>query len=87
VTARAAESTESETETDSATDSDSGSASARHCDGRLQILAAVTERASVTRLLGHLGVPTEAPPVARARDPTDDVAGDVQLALGPRPGP
>jgi uncharacterized protein YbaR (Trm112 family) len=55
------------------------------CDGRLRVLAAVTERASVTRLLAHLGVPTEAPPVARARDPTDDVMDDeasaMQLAL------
>jgi len=45
--------------------------------GRLRILAAVTERDSVTRVLAHLGVPTEAPAVARARDPTDD-AGDGQ---------
>jgi hypothetical protein len=55
------------------------------CDGRFRVLAAVTKRASVTRLLAHLGVPTHAPPVARARDPTDDVvdddAGAMQLAL------
>ena len=52
------------------------------CDGRLRILAAVTERASVTRILAHLGVPTEAPAVARARDPTDDMLGAAQLELG-----
>ena len=36
--------------------------------------------------LAHLGVPTDAPPVARARDPTDDYPDDVespgQLVLG-----
>jgi len=26
----------------------------------------------VGQILGHLGLPTEAPPVARAGDPTDD---------------
>jgi hypothetical protein len=51
------------------------------CDGRFRIIAAITERASVTRVLAHLGVPTEAPTVARARDPTDD-ASDAQLELG-----
>jgi hypothetical protein len=55
------------------------------CDGRLRVLAAITERASVTRILAHIGVPTEAPAVARARDPTDDVDDgprDTQLELG-----
>ena len=57
------------------------------CDGRLRVLAAVTERASVSRILAHIGVPTEAPEVARARDPTDDVEGEpnhaqLELALG-----
>ncbi len=51
------------------------------CDGRLRIVAAVTERASVTRILAHLGVPSEAPAVARARDPTDDTLGAAQLEL------
>jgi len=41
-------------------------------DGRLRVIAAITERASVARILAHIGVPTEAPAVARARDPTDD---------------
>ena len=45
------------------------------CDGRLGVVAAITERASVARILAHIGVPTEAPAVARARDPTDDVGG------------
>jgi len=54
------------------------------CDGRLRVIAAITEAASVARILAHIGVPTEAPAVARARDPTDDVEGDggeVQLEL------
>jgi hypothetical protein len=41
----------------------------------------------VQRILAHLGVPTEAPPMARARDPTDDDVDEVesppeQLELG-----
>jgi hypothetical protein len=57
------------------------------CDGRLRVLAIITEREPVTRIPMHLGLPTEPPPVARARDPTDDVddAGapaQLELALG-----
>ncbi len=43
------------------------------CQGRLRVLAVITEREPVRRILAHLGVPTDAPPVARARDPTDDL--------------
>jgi hypothetical protein len=48
-------------------------------------LAVLTEAEPVARVLAHLGLPTEAPSVARARDPTDD--GDEsepggQLELG-----
>jgi len=32
----------------------------------------MTEREPVRQILAHLGLPPEAPPVARARDPTDD---------------
>ena len=50
------------------------------------MLAVITEREPVRRILAHLGVPTDAPPVARARDPTDDDLDDVeppgQLVLG-----
>jgi hypothetical protein len=55
------------------------------CQGRLRVLAVITEREPVRRILAHLGVPTDAPPVARARDPTDeldDVEPDGQLELG-----
>jgi hypothetical protein len=39
----------------------------------------------VRRILAHLGLPASAPPIARARDPTDDLGDDeapTQLALG-----
>jgi hypothetical protein len=55
------------------------------CQGRLRVLAVITEREPVRRILAHLGVPTDAPPVARARDPTDDlddVEPQDQLVLG-----
>jgi hypothetical protein len=57
------------------------------CHGRLRVMAVITEREPVRRILAHLGMPTEAPPLARARDPTDDVVDDeaaTQLALGLR---
>jgi hypothetical protein len=55
-------------------------------DGRLRVLAVITEREPVARILSHLGMPTAAPPVARARDPSDDVddeeqRGQLELAL------
>src|SRR5208282_1956534 len=37
------------------------------CHGRLRVVAVVTEREPVQRILAHLGLPTEPPPVARAR--------------------
>jgi hypothetical protein len=57
------------------------------CHGRLRVLAVVTEREPVTRILSQLGLPTEAPPLARARDPTGDVddseqPDQLELALG-----
>jgi hypothetical protein len=55
------------------------------CHGRLRIVAVIAEREPVHRILAHLGMPTEPPPVARARDPTEDAeeTGDgSQLSLG-----
>ncbi len=55
------------------------------CHGRLRVLAVITEREPVQRILAHLGLPTEAPPLARARDPTEDDVDErdhVQLSLG-----
>jgi hypothetical protein len=43
------------------------------CGGRLRVLAVIIEREPVRRILAHLGLPTEATPLARARDPTDDL--------------
>jgi hypothetical protein len=54
------------------------------CHGRLGIVAVITERDPVRRILSHLGMPTDAPPLARARDPTEAAYGDepsTQLAL------
>ena len=53
------------------------------CHGRLRMIAVITEREPARRILAHLGLPTDPLPVARARDPTADEAGDDgQLALG-----
>ncbi|MGO9833534.1 MAG: transposase [Polyangiaceae bacterium] len=54
------------------------------CHGRLRGVAVITEREPVRRILAHLGMPTDAPPVARARDPTEaeyDDEPSTQLAL------
>ena len=55
------------------------------CQGRLRVLAVITERQPVQRILSHLGMATDAPLLARGRDPTDDVDDveqPVQLQLG-----
>ena len=55
------------------------------CHGRLRVLAVITEREPIERILAHLGLPTDAPPLARARDPTDEADVDEspgQLGLG-----
>ncbi len=41
------------------------------CHGRLRVLAVITEPEPIQRILSHLGMPTEPPPVARARDPSE----------------
>lgn len=56
------------------------------CGGRLRVLAVITEREPVRRILARLGLPPDAPPLARARDPTDDVedvepTGQLELGL------
>jgi hypothetical protein len=56
------------------------------CHGRLRVLAVLTEREPVGRILAHLGMPTQAPPLARARDPTEEVVeheeGQLPLRFG-----
>lgn len=44
------------------------------CGGRLRVLGQVTEPAAVRLVLESLGLPTEAPRAARARDPTELLA-------------
>jgi hypothetical protein len=44
------------------------------CSGRLRVLGEVTEPAMVRLVLESVGLPTEAPRAARARDPTDLLA-------------
>ena len=48
------------------------------CGGRLRVLGEVTEPGAIRLLLDNLGLPTEAPRAARARDPTElsEGAGD-----------
>jgi len=41
------------------------------CGGRIMVLAFLTERASVKKVLEHLGLPTTGPPIARARTPVE----------------
>jgi hypothetical protein len=45
------------------------------CGGRLRVLAVITEMEPVRRILAHLGLESDAPPLARARDPTDELEG------------
>ena len=44
------------------------------CGGRRRIVADITEPEAIAAILGHLGLPLEAPPIARARDPSDHAA-------------
>ena len=50
------------------------------CRGRLRLRAVITERESARRILERLGMATGTPPIARARDPTDDELSE-QLTL------
>jgi hypothetical protein len=54
------------------------------CHGRLRVVAVITERDATRRILAYLGMPTEPPPIARARDPSDDYDAEeatAQLSL------
>ena len=46
------------------------------CGGRVRVLGEITEPTIVGVILETLGMPTEAPPVGRARDPTE-LLGDA----------
>jgi len=44
------------------------------CGGRRALVADVTDPGTIAAILAHLGLATEPPPIARARDPTSDAA-------------
>lgn len=46
------------------------------CHGRLRLLASITEPKATIAILARLGLSYETPPLATARDPTDDEARD-----------
>jgi hypothetical protein len=48
------------------------------CGGRLRVLGEITEPSLVRMVLESLGLPAEAPPLARARDPTE-LLGESEL--------
>jgi len=54
------------------------------CKGRMKILAAVVATASVRRILGHLGLPSEAPRLQAAR-PRASPLPQLELAEGQGP--
>ncbi len=41
------------------------------CGGRMTVLAFLTDRGSVKKVLEHLGLPTTGPPIAKARRPVE----------------
>lgn len=41
------------------------------CAGRLEVIAFIAEAAVARRILDHLGMDSQAPPLARARAPND----------------
>jgi hypothetical protein len=44
------------------------------CGGRRRVVANIDDPAVVAAILAHLGLPTQAPPIARARSPSFDAA-------------
>jgi hypothetical protein len=50
------------------------------------VIAVITEREPVTRILAHVVMPTEAPPLARARDPSDQLDEHEAAQLSPELG-
>lgn len=44
----------------------------RHCAGSMQLIALITERAVIARILDHLGEPSRAPRMAPIRGPPGD---------------
>ncbi len=44
-----------------------------HCGGRRRVIAFITQTSVVERILSHLGLPTEPPPIAPARAPPEEL--------------
>jgi hypothetical protein len=44
------------------------------CGGRRHVVAEINERGAIVAILTHLGLDPDPPPIAHARDPTDDAA-------------
>ncbi|XYI02182.1 hypothetical protein ACMHYB_21345 [Sorangium sp. So ce1128] len=44
------------------------------CGGRRRLVADISEREVIVALLKHVGLPSEAPPIARARSPSCEAA-------------
>jgi hypothetical protein len=42
-----------------------------HCGGPRKLLAAIFEQDAIQKILAHLGLPTQAPALAKARAPPD----------------
>ncbi|WP_437579306.1 hypothetical protein [Sorangium sp. So ce887] len=42
------------------------------CGGRRRIIADISEHEAIVAILTHVGISTEPPPIARARDPPFD---------------
>ena len=50
------------------------------CQGRMEILAAITEPEAIRKILDHLGIPSEAPPRTAARSPPQsELSGTADL--------
>jgi len=61
-----------------------------NCKGEMRLIAFLTERSSIERILTHLGEPTVPPPIAPARAPPGfptDVDPDPGWEIGAEPIP
>ena len=52
------------------------------CGGRLRLIAVIERAAVITRILGHLGLPTEVPLPRPARSPPDETWFDESTLVG-----
>jgi hypothetical protein len=58
------------------------------CDGRMKILAAITEPDAIRKILDHLGIPSEAPRRTFARSPPQaELSGTADMDYADPPSP